>query len=94
MKNKRYSYSADHERFLKNGISDRLYYGGLCYTYGDSDSSGGYGNNDPLFKLFIEDNYPFWGHENPDADSRTKETEYTELRQNIVLLMAAMNGEL
>jgi hypothetical protein len=67
----------------------------LCYTYGDDWSSGGYGNNDELFKLFIPDDTgnSFWANDGTDEPEINMKA-YTPLRQNIVLLMAAINGEL
>lgn len=89
------SYLKDHERFLKKGL--RV---GLCGEYTIEHGK----KDDPIFKLFypcIDDeigNSLYWafGTREEYYNSKSCETDhkYTDLRQTIVLLMAAINGEL
>ena len=60
---------------------------GLCYTF----------RYDPLFQLIDPERgemISYWGHDGDDDSEHIIRFEFTPLRQNIVLLMAAMNNEL
>ena len=87
---KKKSYLNDYERFLKEGL-----YNGLCHEYGYSWDI--LERKDPLFELFIPQTrheglgQAYWAQEPNDSDSGHI---FNELRQNIVLFMAAMNNEL
>jgi hypothetical protein len=69
--------------------SERIPTNGLCSYFGTTDE---------LFSLIDPDRGEcliYWGHEEEFLVSMDRTWhEFTPLRQNVVLLMAAMNGEL
>lgn len=81
-----------YESLLKNGMTEP----GLCYYFCDAKSLGWRFNSNPLFIIMKPtgkdkcENSMYWGSESKSGDHY----QFTPLRQNIVLLMCAMNGEL
>lgn len=92
MKKKKYSYLKDYQNWMIDG---KMPNNGLCNHYGDYEHlelmtfiSPNSKEKDELF--WQNNSHLFWG-----SDSH-KENRYvfTPLRQNLVLLMAALNNEL
>lgn len=82
------------EFYKKCLLDGYLPYSGLCACFG---------GNDAYFQLvmpkYFDSKYEYWGNDyrekySYDITSFVWEREFNPLRQNIVLLMAAMNGEL
>lgn len=89
------SYLEKHEYFCENGLSV-----GLCMEFNPIG-----GKCDELFKLMMPLEYGepcnhigFWAYDYPDngcaSNKKAERQVYSSTRQNIVLLMAAINNEL
>ena len=98
---KKKKYLPLYEKWMETG---NLPEWGLCNCFGKwlvIEEKWKY--NDKLFPLFVEEMHrkdEFWAFEDDDDVSYVLEPaeivgrQFSPLRQNIVLLMAAMNGEL
>lgn len=92
MKNKTYSYLKDYQNWMIDGS---MPHNGLCNCYGDDEHDELMDLISPSVqdksKLLREDKDAlFWGS---DSLSENRYV-FTPLRQNLVLLMAALNNEL
>lgn len=98
MKSKNKKHLEFHKQCMETGLipvgfaSDNTYYGGLCQSVDEGLI------DKEKFDLFSEGQYDrnYWGHEDAEISFsfHRLRSEYTPLRQTIVLLIAAMNNEL
>jgi hypothetical protein len=100
---KKKMYLPLYEEWMKTG---KLPAYGLCYSFGDIDGNKYYQIQHELLSIFepqefeeypyIKEDYVwrcFWAADG-ETNGRNHMSEFTPLRQNIVLFMAAMNNEL